>query len=117
MGYTSTAHFKAIIQQQIRSGRASNKSEVVHQALALLDSVMRAMGQSEPASVIPKSLSYACCRPGLPPQCPWTSALDGFQDCKMALTLYDDGKTPISEICKTLKVARATFYRNLKLAA
>ena len=36
---------------------------------------------------------------------------------KMALTLHADGKTPITEICKTLKVSRATFYRNLKAAA
>ena len=36
---------------------------------------------------------------------------------KMALTLHKDGKTPISEICRTLKVSRATFYRNLKAAA
>ncbi len=36
---------------------------------------------------------------------------------KMALTLHADGKTPISEICKTLKVSRATFYRSLKTAA
>jgi len=36
---------------------------------------------------------------------------------KMALTLHKDGKTPIAEICRTLKVSRATFYRNLKAAA
>jgi hypothetical protein len=35
MGYTSTAHYETIIQRHIRSGRASNKSEVIHQALAI----------------------------------------------------------------------------------
>ena len=44
MGYTRTEHYEAIIQRQIRSGRASNKSEVIHQALALLDSVTRGHG-------------------------------------------------------------------------
>jgi hypothetical protein len=39
MGYTRTDHYETIIQRQIRSGRASNKSEVIHQALALLDAV------------------------------------------------------------------------------
>ena len=37
MGYTSTAQYETIIQRHIRSGRASNKSEVIHQALALSD--------------------------------------------------------------------------------
>lgn len=36
---------------------------------------------------------------------------------KMALTLHADGKTPITEICRTLKVSRATFYRTLKATA
>jgi Arc/MetJ-type ribon-helix-helix transcriptional regulator len=44
MGYTHTGYYEAIIQRQIRSGRASNKSEVVHQALALLDAVTRGQG-------------------------------------------------------------------------
>ena len=44
MGYTQTDHYEKIIQRHIRSGRASNKSEVVHQALALLDSVTRGNG-------------------------------------------------------------------------
>ena len=44
MGYTRTEHYESIIQRQIRSGRASNKSEVIHQALALLDSVTRGHG-------------------------------------------------------------------------
>ena len=39
MGYTRTDHYETIIQRHIRSGRASNKSEVIHQALALLDDV------------------------------------------------------------------------------
>jgi Arc/MetJ-type ribon-helix-helix transcriptional regulator len=44
MGYTRTDYYETIIQRQIRSGRASNKSEVVHQALALLDAVTRRQG-------------------------------------------------------------------------
>ena len=44
MGYSRTDHYETIIQRQIRSGRASNKSEVIHQALALLDSVTRGQG-------------------------------------------------------------------------
>ena len=44
MGYTRTDYFEAIIQRHIRAGRASNKSEVVHQALALLDAVTRGHG-------------------------------------------------------------------------
>jgi Arc/MetJ-type ribon-helix-helix transcriptional regulator len=44
MGYTSTEYYESIIQRHIRSGRASNKSEVIHQALALLDSVTRGNG-------------------------------------------------------------------------
>jgi len=44
MGYTRTDHYESIIQRHIRSGRASNKSEVIHQALALLDSVTRGHG-------------------------------------------------------------------------
>ena len=44
MGFTRTDYYESIIQRQIRSGRASNKSEVIHQALALLDSVSRGLG-------------------------------------------------------------------------
>ena len=44
MGYTRTDYYEAIIQRHIRSGRASNKSEVIHQALALLDAVTRGQG-------------------------------------------------------------------------
>ena len=44
MGYTRTDFYESIIQRQIRSGRASNKSEVIHQALALLDAVSRGQG-------------------------------------------------------------------------
>lgn len=39
MGYTRTEHYETIIQRHIRSGRASNKTEVIHQALALLEAV------------------------------------------------------------------------------
>lgn len=44
MGYTRTEYYETIIQRHIRTGRASNKSEVIHQALALLDSVTRGQG-------------------------------------------------------------------------
>ncbi len=46
MGYRHTHYYAAIIERQIRSGRASNKSEVIHQALALLDAVTRGQGPS-----------------------------------------------------------------------
>ena len=44
MGSTRTDYCETIIQRQIRTGRASNKSEVIHQALALLDAVTRGHG-------------------------------------------------------------------------
>ena len=44
MGYTHTDYYEGIIARQIRAGRASNKSEVIHQALALLDAVTRGQG-------------------------------------------------------------------------
>lgn len=44
MGYTKTDHYDGIIRRHIRSGRASNKTEVVHQALSLLDAVTRNRG-------------------------------------------------------------------------
>jgi hypothetical protein len=44
MGYPKPDHYEGIIPRYIRSGRASNKTEVVHQALALLDAVTRNRG-------------------------------------------------------------------------
>ena len=44
MGYTRTDYCETIIQRRIRTGRASNTSEVIHQALALLDAVTRGHG-------------------------------------------------------------------------
>ena len=41
MAYTQTNYYDAIIERQIRSGRASNKTEVVHQALEILDAITR----------------------------------------------------------------------------
>lgn len=35
---------------------------------------------------------------------------------RVAQTLYADGKSSISEICQTLKISRATFYRSVSLA-
>ena len=32
---------------------------------------------------------------------------------KMAISLYADGKTQVGEICETLGISRATFYRHL----
>ena len=44
MGYTHTDYYETIIERHIRAGRASNKSEVIHQALALLDAVTQGQG-------------------------------------------------------------------------
>lgn len=44
MAYTETSHYDAIIRRQIESGRASNKTEVIHQALTLLDALTRGKG-------------------------------------------------------------------------
>jgi hypothetical protein len=46
MGYTKTDYYDGIIRRHIRSGRASNKTEVIHQALSLLDAVTRHRGPS-----------------------------------------------------------------------
>jgi DNA invertase Pin-like site-specific DNA recombinase len=35
----------------------------------------------------------------------------------IARSLYQDGKTNVSEICKTLGISRATFYRNISANA
>ena len=43
-------------------------------------------------------------------------ALDKKQ-VAVAESLYGDGKTSVSQICKTLGVSRATFYRNIALKA
>lgn len=39
MGYAETKHYDAIIERQIRAGRATSKTEVVHKALELLDAL------------------------------------------------------------------------------
>jgi Arc/MetJ-type ribon-helix-helix transcriptional regulator len=44
MAYTETSHYDTIIRRHIDSGRASNKTEVIHQALTLLDAVTRCKG-------------------------------------------------------------------------
>ena len=41
MGYSETKYYDAIIERQIRSGRATSKSEVIHQAIELLDAITR----------------------------------------------------------------------------
>ena len=43
-------------------------------------------------------------------------ALDKKQ-VAVAESLYEDGKTSVSQICKTLGISRATFYRNVTLKA
>lgn len=43
-------------------------------------------------------------------------ALDKKQ-VAVAESLYEDGKTSVSQICKTLGISRATFYRNISLKA
>ena len=35
----------------------------------------------------------------------------------IAESLYKDGKTNVSEICKTLGISRATFYRSISAKA
>ncbi len=40
--------------------------------------------------------------------------VDNSQRIQIATSLYEDGKVPVAEICKNLKVSRATFYRDLK---
>jgi Arc/MetJ-type ribon-helix-helix transcriptional regulator len=44
MGYTKTRYYDEIIERQIRSGRASNKTEAIHQALTILDAVTQQAG-------------------------------------------------------------------------
>jgi exopolyphosphatase/pppGpp-phosphohydrolase len=46
MGYTKTRYYDDIIERQIRSGKASNKTEAIHQALTVLDAVTRGAGPS-----------------------------------------------------------------------
>ena len=68
MGYTTTKHFDAIIQRHIRSGRASSKTEVVHQALTLLDAVTRRRGPDNSTFTTADELEAALLEagPGLP---------------------------------------------------
>lgn len=47
MGYSKTSHYDKIIKRQIRSGRATSESEVIHQALSLLDAVTRGGGPEQ----------------------------------------------------------------------
>ena len=44
MAYSQTSNYDEIVARQIRSGRATSKTEVVHQALELLDAVTRGNG-------------------------------------------------------------------------
>lgn len=47
MAYSQTDYYDGIINRQIKSGRASNKTEVVHQALELLDTLTRGRGPAQ----------------------------------------------------------------------
>ncbi len=42
---------------------------------------------------------------------------DNSQRIEIASSLYRDGKVSVAEICKNLKISRATFYRDLKAKA
>jgi hypothetical protein len=44
MGCTRSKYYETIIRRHIRASRASKKSEVIHQALALRDAVTRGNG-------------------------------------------------------------------------
>lgn len=44
MAYSQTSYYDSIIERHIRSGRATSKTEVMHQALELLDAVTRGRG-------------------------------------------------------------------------
>lgn len=44
MAYSQTDYYDAIIERRIRAGRATSKTEVMHQALELLDAVTRGRG-------------------------------------------------------------------------
>jgi len=41
--------------------------------------------------------------------------VDNSRRIEIASSLYNDGKVSVAEICKNLKISRATFYRDLKL--
>jgi Arc/MetJ-type ribon-helix-helix transcriptional regulator len=56
MGYSETGYYDAIIKRQIRSGRATSKAEVVHQALELLDALTRSGGPPRSAFEGPDDL-------------------------------------------------------------
>ena len=47
MAYSRTSYYDAIVDRQIRSGRATSKTEVVHQALELLDMITRSAGPAQ----------------------------------------------------------------------
>ncbi len=57
MGYSETSHYDAIIKRQIRSGRATSKTEVIHQALNLLDALTRGRGPAGSTFEGPDDLS------------------------------------------------------------
>jgi hypothetical protein len=67
MGYTHTHYYETIIQRQIRAGRASNKSEVIHQALALLDAVTQGQGPAGACPHAAQTLMTLCTRYEPPP--------------------------------------------------
>ena len=57
MAYNRTDYYETIIERQIRSGRATSKSEVIHQALELLDAATRGGGPAQSTFDGPEDLS------------------------------------------------------------
>ncbi len=57
MAYSQTDYYDTIIERQIRSGRATSKNEVVHQALELLDAATRGGGPAQSTFDGPDDLS------------------------------------------------------------
>jgi DNA invertase Pin-like site-specific DNA recombinase len=43
--------------------------------------------------------------------------VDNSHRIEIASSLYNEGKVTVAEICKSLKISRATFYRDLRLKA
>ena len=57
MAYSETSYYESIIERQIRSGRATSKSEVIHQALEILDTITRGSGPAQSTFDGPEDLT------------------------------------------------------------
>ena len=64
MAYSQTRYYDEIIARQIRSGRATSKTEVMHKALEMLDMVTRGSGPARSTFDGPEDLA-ALLRAGL----------------------------------------------------